>query len=182
MPRHQAGLTLIELMIGIAVLAIVLTLAVPAFNTIIQTNRVAAQANNLSTGFAYARAEAIKRTNTVSICARNPANNSCGNDWAEGWVVFDNPTRANNPLANSQLRIGESLPPGMSVTVITNNAPSPNIVHYERLGDIFLNGPAPGFQFTLRLTPANCPEGRENQREIDISRMGRTQVRAEECD
>ncbi|MBS3746302.1 MAG: GspH/FimT family pseudopilin [Wenzhouxiangellaceae bacterium] len=56
-----AGFTLIELMVGIAVLAILLTVAVPSLQKIIRDNRVTAQANELVAMANLARNEAVRR-------------------------------------------------------------------------------------------------------------------------
>ena len=55
------GFTLIELMVTVAVLAIVLSLGVPSYRALIINNRLTAQANALVASINLARSEAIKR-------------------------------------------------------------------------------------------------------------------------
>ena len=57
----QDGITLIELMVTIAVIAILATIAVPSFQEIIKRNQVAAQTNELIALIHLARNEAIRR-------------------------------------------------------------------------------------------------------------------------
>jgi type IV fimbrial biogenesis protein FimT len=64
----QAGFTLVELMITIAVLAILIALATPSFTSVINSNRLAAQANNLTADLQLARSEAVRRNRRVSVC------------------------------------------------------------------------------------------------------------------
>ena len=89
MLKYQKAFTLIELMVTVAVAAIVLGLAIPSFNTQIRNNASSALGGELVGALGYARAEAIKRAARVSIC---PSSNgtSCltAADWAKGWMVF----------------------------------------------------------------------------------------------
>ena len=80
MPRTNKGFTLIELLITLVIAAILVTLAVPNFSSIIQNNRLITQTNSLIADLNYARSESIKRGTSITI---SPAD---GN-WANGWKV-----------------------------------------------------------------------------------------------
>ena len=56
--RHHYGFTLVELMIVVALVAILLALAAPSFRETIARNRLEGVAGELSTDFQYARSEA----------------------------------------------------------------------------------------------------------------------------
>jgi type IV fimbrial biogenesis protein FimT len=88
--RGNAGLTLVELMVTVSISAILLTLAVPSFEETMRNNRLTTQSNDLVTSFNLARAEAIKRRATVSVCASSDQA-SCGPSasWQNGWIVRD---------------------------------------------------------------------------------------------
>ncbi len=59
--RLTRGFTLVELMVTIALLAILLALAAPSFSGIIRNNRVRTVADSLQNGLRLAQAEAVRR-------------------------------------------------------------------------------------------------------------------------
>lgn len=62
------GFSLIELMVAVAILAILLALAVPSFQDMIQRNRVRTAAADLTDSLNLARSEAIKRGSSTRLC------------------------------------------------------------------------------------------------------------------
>lgn len=87
--RAQYGFTLIELMVAIAILAIVIAIAAPSFNRTVQSNRAAVMSNELVGALQTARSEALKRRTNVTLCRRNVAGTTCenGTDWSAGWLL-----------------------------------------------------------------------------------------------
>lgn len=66
MPRsNRSGFTLIELMITIAVLAVLAAIALPSFKSTIERRQVIGAAENLQTDLQYARSEAIKQNKNI---------------------------------------------------------------------------------------------------------------------
>lgn len=65
--RQARGLTLIELMIAIAILAVLVSLAVPSFSTYLQRQRLKTTAQILSVDLAEARFEAARRGQTLHL-------------------------------------------------------------------------------------------------------------------
>lgn len=61
------GFTLIELMVIVIVLAVTLSLAVPAVQEMIKNNRVTGQTNEMLALVAFARNEAIRRNDSVTL-------------------------------------------------------------------------------------------------------------------
>lgn len=87
MPNYR-GFTLIELMVTIAVLAIMVAIAVPSFTSLIQNNRTTSLHHEILGAIQLARSEAVNRRKDVIIC-RTENQNVCANgtNWAAGWLV-----------------------------------------------------------------------------------------------
>lgn len=86
--KRRKGFTLIELMVAISLIAILLTIALPSFRSLIQNNRITAQTNAFVSAHTYARSEAVKRSGRVDVCPRNATGTGCsGSNWNDGWLV-----------------------------------------------------------------------------------------------
>ena len=85
---HVRGLTLVELVVTLAVLATLVSMAAPSFRDTIQNVRLVGETNRWARTIRLARSEAIKRSGTVTVCAR-ASEGTCGTDWSDGWVVFE---------------------------------------------------------------------------------------------
>ncbi|HET6724947.1 MAG TPA: GspH/FimT family pseudopilin [Gammaproteobacteria bacterium] len=83
----QKGFTLIELMVTIAIAAILVTAGVPAFIQFVQNNRRAAELNGLVRALNMARSTAVRQRTTVRVCASSNQTD-CITDWSKGWIVF----------------------------------------------------------------------------------------------
>lgn len=74
--NQPLGFSLIELMVGIAVLAILLSIAVPSFRTMIINSQVRNAAESIANGLQKARAEAVARNTNVAFVLGAGANTS----------------------------------------------------------------------------------------------------------
>ncbi|WP_181179257.1 GspH/FimT family pseudopilin [Methylibium rhizosphaerae] len=66
--RAAAGFTLVELIVTVAVFAILASIAIPSFQATMQRNRLATTANELLAGIQAARSEALRSNQTVRFC------------------------------------------------------------------------------------------------------------------
>ena len=86
------GFTMTEMLMTIAIAAILTSLAIPSFRYVTNSNRIASELNGLLGDLQLARAEAIKEGGTVTVCQSSDGatcTNSTG--WQGGWIVFSDP-------------------------------------------------------------------------------------------
>jgi type IV fimbrial biogenesis protein FimT len=86
------GFTMIEMLMTIAIASILMSLAIPSFRYVTNSNRIAGELNGLLGDLQLARAEAIKEGRTVTVCQSNDGA-TCTNstNWQGGWIVFSDP-------------------------------------------------------------------------------------------
>lgn len=103
----QRGFTLVELMVAIAVLAILLGIAAPSFRDMTASSDLRSTSNELITTLAQARSEAIKRGGRVTVCmsANGTACTNVGG-WEQGWIMFADDSRSG---AAASLDAGETV-------------------------------------------------------------------------
>ena len=93
---HREGVTLIELLVTLSVVAIIVAVGVPALRDFLTTNQMSAAANDIVTSLHVARSEAIKRETLTRLCPSenwNQAAPGCtnGGDLSDGWIVVADP-------------------------------------------------------------------------------------------
>lgn len=118
----QRGFTLLELLVAIAVLAILLSAAVPSFMTTIRNNRLATDANALLTVLTLARSEAIKRNGPVVVC-RSTDGAACaagGSGWQAGALIYAD-ENANATLDAGEVVIRAEVPLVTVSTIASTN-------------------------------------------------------------
>lgn len=112
------GLTLIELMVALAVAAILLVMAVPSFVTALHNGRIATAAEQLYVSLAQARGAAVKTGDAVRVC---PSSDSatCRNDgdWSDGWLIFQDADADGAPDVGETIKAvpGTSLAGGVDI-------------------------------------------------------------------
>lgn len=93
--KKQQGFTLLELMVTLAIAAIVLTIAVPSFTGMIVRNSLTSETNEFISAFNLARNEAIKLNQNTQLCQSADGAN-CGasgsGSW-QGWLIRDTTNR-----------------------------------------------------------------------------------------
>lgn len=130
----QSGFTLPELMITVAVAAILLGLAVPSFRETAISNRLTVATNEFMAAVNFARSEAIKRGENVILC-KTSTGTSCnegGNKWEIGWMAFVDKVKDNKWTSGDEiLRVWPALP--AKYTIRPNNN-FDNYLRYDPYG------------------------------------------------
>lgn len=167
MHRPQ-GVTLIELLIGIAILAVTLGIAVPSFASLIRDTRLTTVINEMHGALFYTRSESIKRGRRVTICTSADQESCAGGvGWHSGWIVFDD--RNANAVRDTDetiLRVGMPQAAGIAVT---GNAPVSNYVSY------IPTGTTRAISGALQMGTITACSG-DRVRQIVISATGRPRV------
>jgi len=85
------GLTALELLVAVAIGAILLAVAVPAFTEQVQNARLTGAVNRVVHGMHVARQEALKSGTDVVVCRSTNGRQCSGTgDWRTGLIVFQN--------------------------------------------------------------------------------------------
>jgi type IV fimbrial biogenesis protein FimT len=88
---HQTGMTLVELMVTLGVVAILATVATPSLNSMVERNQLQALTNNMVSNLYFVRSEAAKRGFNVSLCASDNTQSYCdpsATNFSNGWIIF----------------------------------------------------------------------------------------------
>ncbi len=118
MQKHESAFTLIELMITIAVTAVVLTIGVPGFNRVIEQNQLSAYTNQLVSSLHFARSEAVRRNQSIKVCHSNNASVCNGTGYEDGWIIFtDNDSDDTVDADEELILVNENLPSSYTFNV-----------------------------------------------------------------
>jgi type IV fimbrial biogenesis protein FimT len=135
----QRGFNLIEVMVVVAVLAIIIGLAVPNFAEWTQNQRIRVAADAMQNGFQIARAEAVRRNLPVQLVV------GPGSGWTVAEAVSGTAVQARSQEEGT---IGVNVtptPPGASVTTFSPiGGVMPNIDGTPTLQDVDIDNPAGG--------------------------------------
>ena len=119
--KKNSGFTLLELIITVALVSIVMAIAIPSMTTFNQNDRLVTNINTMIGHLAYARSEAVKRSQQVSMCVSNDAATCTGgNDWEDGWIIYIDADASNTFDASEEvLRAQQALGNTQTMTPTT---------------------------------------------------------------
>ena len=98
--RRHSGFTLIELMVVLAIIAIMATIGIPSYQNMIRDNRLTSATNTLLSALQYARSEAVTQRADITV---TPLSN---NNWATGALI-----------KKGTVKLRETPPAGTDITV-----------------------------------------------------------------
>lgn len=170
--KHKAnqGFTLIELMVTIAIAAILLTVGIPSMAKFITDTRVSASVNGFVGAMSMARSEAIKRGRLVTICRSVNAESGTtgctgGGDWSSGWLVYVENSSSSNigayDTAEEVIFRQGALPSSLTVSTAVN------AITFNGSGEPIGGFASAGFNFNA---------SGDFARQICIARSGRVKV------
>lgn len=152
------GFTLIELMVVLAVLTIMATVAVPSFQNLIENNRLATESNRLFSSMSFARSEAVRVGDDVSLTA-----NTGG--FGNGWCVHLGAACSGTDILR-QFEALEQLNYSAASTTLTFNA----------------RGEMTNSSFQVSLEPGDCEAGETDKaRTVSVSLSGRASIQKGDC-
>lgn len=156
--QRQRGVTLIELMVTVAVAAVLLAVAAPSFRTVVNNSRLTGHANTLLASAQLARSEAIKRNSPVRLCrSSNGTTCAAAGGWEQGWIVL-HPT---SPVGQQVISVQQALGNGFTMT-------GPNVpIDFQAIGAGSTTG-------AFKICAANSSEGQG--RDITLSATGRVSI------
>lgn len=158
--KTHCGFTLIELMVAVAIVAILAVVAAPNMFDMLAANRVQAEQREFAGALSTARSEAAARGRTATLC-RSADNTSCGGTWNDGWIVFQD-DNANGSRENDETLIRVGNPGSATVAVFNDAGAAVNAIRFDRQG--FSN---------TRLTVRLCGEQLRHARAVLLERTGR---------
>ena len=166
----STGFTVVELMVTLAVAAILLSLGIPSFQSTAANSRLTTQANEMVTLFSLARSEAINRRTEVRVVPTNSA------DWSQGLSVIADANKDGDYTDNEDLLRLSSPLEGESILTadVSNNLTTPYIAFNSRgvlqpVGDTF----------AYQLTAPACTGSQI--RAITVATTGRISASRLEC-
>jgi len=164
-------------MVTVGMVAILASLAVPSFRTMLVKRSLQAAADSLVSDMRLARSEALKRSTRTVIC-RSTSGTDCdatAGSWSVGWIVFVDmsvPPNGRVDPGDDVVRVQQALP---NIASIQDDANPTNTIHtfkYEPTGW------AKGAMQTFNFTPdGSVPAG--SKRLVCVSGNGRPALRAE---
>ena len=87
--RRGAGLTLVELLVVLAIAAILLSSGVPSFVRLVHSVQLSMASNAFLSSLRLARSEAQRRGGRVAVCkSANGESCTSSGGWEQGWIVF----------------------------------------------------------------------------------------------
>jgi type IV fimbrial biogenesis protein FimT len=156
--RSHSGFTVVELMVVVAILAIVATLAAPSFSEAILNGRLTSLANNFLVSAQLARSEAIKQNAAATLCrSADGATCATSGTWSQGWIVT---------VGGTVIRIEPALPTDFSLAWTTN-------FDFQPGGDVV--AASASLPVTLKLCRIP-PSSSGQDRQIRITGTGRTSI------
>lgn len=167
------GFSLAELLVVVAIVALVLALAVPSMAAIVSAQQLSAFASALQVSLQLARNDAVMRGGTTVLC-KSPDGSACSQTggWEQGWIVFeDRNHNAQREQTEALIARQDAAPAGLTMR---GNTPVSCYVSYNAVGSTRLtSGALQAGTFTVC---AAAPAPGVAARRVVLAATGRARV------
>lgn len=163
MHKSNSGFTIIELILALAVAAVLMSVALPSMRDLQQRQRIVSAANELVAHINLARQHAVLKREIAVMCPSFDGATCTGdNRWEHGWIVFRDPDRNRAPdRPGDVLRVASGMP-----ALLIDSAGRTRIRYMP-------SGAASGTNLTIKLCDTSFPD---QSRAVIVSNPGRPRV------
>ena len=121
MRQQHGGFSLYELLLTLALAALLVSIGLPSFSSLLARNRQAVEINALFHAFHLARKQSIMRRKVVSLCPSRDGETCLDDkDWSTGWIMFENTDRDSPPHVDPGEMVLRAHDVSDSVRIIAN--------------------------------------------------------------
>ena len=162
-------------MVGIAIMAVLMAIAVPSFQSTIASSRLTTTTNDLVSALSAARSEAIRRGLRVTACkSTNGTQCTTAGNWSQGWIVYTDPTRTGT---NATVDTGEVIlvtgAASTTGTILAGTTGMDNFVSYAANGQPkLMNGTSQSGRIRV-CSSSGALSNAARARDVEISTTGR---------
>lgn len=174
---------MIELVVVIAIAAVLIGLAAPSFTKVLQRNRIATEANSLTADLQFARGQAIKEGKPVTVCISTDQAtcSTTSTNWGAGWIVFSDANGDHIVDSTPAVELVWRKQPAFSANGSTDTLTDSTTAYFTYSRDGFLTIPVTGSRSDVGLTLQTVPTNANAARCLLVSRIGRQTVSTGAC-
>lgn len=164
----MAGFTLVEVMVAMAIIAIIAGIAIPNLRQFMDKTRVSTHANDLMSDLNLARMESGNRGQQITVCGSTDGSTCTGDatGWSSGRIVFVDADK-DGSRSNSETLLLKGNPVDSSISITVSGFPNTSYVGFLPYGGLNPSGTG-----AFRVCPVNANSGSYG-RQIALPSTGR---------